>query len=188
MTRQQLLDKRDFFNLVHGITLRAIETFADNELDFRPRLGIRTPRELIFHIYGQEQALAEAARDGSFTMELANRSNPEDPSRTAAVSALATVADVVGYARACHDAAERIFRAMSEDDVVRPVNSPFGSYPAWQYLVFATTSIGIIAGSCTRICDCSGRSHRCSMTTRSPSDENLRRGSHVRARPKPPTL
>ena len=70
-------------------------------------------------------------------MELANRSNPEDPSRTAAVVALATVADAVGYARACHDDAERIFRAMSEGDVVRPVNSPFGSYPAWQYLVFA---------------------------------------------------
>ena len=45
----------------------------------------------------------------------------------AAVSALATVADAVGDARACHDAAERIFRAMSEDDVARVVNSPFGN-------------------------------------------------------------
>ena len=26
---------------------------------------------------------------------------------------------------------------MSEDEVVRPVNSPFGIYPAWRYLVFA---------------------------------------------------
>jgi hypothetical protein len=65
MTRQQVLDKRDSFNLVHGITLRAIETFADNELDFRPKPEMRTPRELIFHIYGQEQALAEGARDSS---------------------------------------------------------------------------------------------------------------------------
>ena len=137
MTRQQLLDKWDVFNLVHGVTLRAIQTLADHELDFRPRPEMRTPRELVFHIYGQEQALAEGARDGSFTMELANRSNPEDPSRKAAVSALATVADAVGYARACHDAAERIFRAMSEDDVVRPVNLPFGTYPAWICLVFA---------------------------------------------------
>jgi uncharacterized damage-inducible protein DinB len=137
MTRQQLLDKRDFFNLVQGITLRAIETFADHELGFRPKPGMRTPRELIFHIYSQEQALAEGARDGSFTLAQANRSNPEDPSSAAAVSALATVADAVGYARACHEAAERIFRSMSEADVVRAVNSPFGTYPAWQYLVFA---------------------------------------------------
>jgi uncharacterized damage-inducible protein DinB len=137
MTRRQLLDKQGYFNLVHGVTLRAIETFADSELDFRPTPAMRTPRELVFHIYGQEQALAEAARDGAFTTELANRSNPEDPSTTAGVSALVTVADAVAHARACHDAAERIFRAMSDDDVVRPVDSPFGTYPAWQYLVFA---------------------------------------------------
>jgi hypothetical protein len=103
MTRQQLLDKQDYFNLVHGITLRAIETFADDDLDFRPEPGMRTPRELIFHVYGQS---AEAARDGSFTTELANRANPEDASTTAAVRALATVADLVAYARACHAAAE----------------------------------------------------------------------------------
>src|SRR5262245_6710374 len=59
------------------------------------------------------------------------------PSRAAAVSALATVADAAGYACPCHDAAERIFRAMSGDEVVRPVDSPLGTYPAWQYLVFA---------------------------------------------------
>ena len=137
MTRQQFLDKWDYFNLVHGVTLRAIETLADNELDFRPKPGMRTPRELVFHIYAQERALAEGVRDGSITMELANRSNPEDPSCTAAVSALATVADAAGYARACHDAAERIFRAVSEDDVARSVESPFGTYPAWRFLVFA---------------------------------------------------
>jgi uncharacterized damage-inducible protein DinB len=137
MNRQQLLEKQDFFNLVHGVTVRAIETFADDELDFRPKPGMRTPRELVFHIYEQERALAEGARDGELSMELANRSNPEDPSRTAAVSALATVADAAGFARACHDAAERIFRAMPEEDIARPVNSPFGTYPAWRYLVFA---------------------------------------------------
>lgn len=137
MTRQQLLDKRDVFNMVHGVTIRAIEALADHELDFRPKPGMRTPRELVFHIYAQEQALAEGARDGSITMELANRSNPEDPANASAVSALATVADAVGYARACHDAAEGIFRAMSEDDVARRVASPFGTYPVWQYLAFA---------------------------------------------------
>jgi uncharacterized damage-inducible protein DinB len=137
MTRQQLLEKLDSFSRVHGITLRAIHTFADNELDFRPKPGMRTPRQLVFHIYGQEEALAEGARDALFTIELANRSNPEDPSRAAAVSALATVADALRYARACHEVAERIFRGMSEVDVVRPVSSPFGTYQAWQYLVFA---------------------------------------------------
>lgn len=55
-----------------------------------------------------------------------------------AVKALATITDVVEYARECHDAAERIFRSMSEDDAVRLVESPFGAYPVWQYHVFAS--------------------------------------------------
>jgi uncharacterized damage-inducible protein DinB len=137
MTRQQLLDKRKSFDLAHGVTLRAIERLADEDLAFRPQPGMRTPREIVFHVYAQEQALAEAIRDGSFTMELANRSNPEDPATASAVGALATVADVVGFARASHDAAGRIFAALSDADVARAIPSPFGTYPAWQYLTFA---------------------------------------------------
>jgi hypothetical protein len=67
---------------VHGITVRAIGAFTDAELDFRPQPAMRTPRELIFHLYAQEKLL-------------------------------------------------------SEDDVNRGVESPLGTYPAWQYFNFA---------------------------------------------------
>jgi len=89
MNREQLLARRDYFNMVHGVTIRAIATLTDHELDFRPMARSRTPRELIFHIYAQERLLAEAARDGRFTMEAALGSNPEDPSNASAVAALA---------------------------------------------------------------------------------------------------
>jgi uncharacterized damage-inducible protein DinB len=138
MNRSELLAKRDYFNLVHGVTIRAIRTLADHELDFRPRAGMRTPRELIFHIYAQEQIVAEAAQQGQFTPEIANRSNPEDPSCAAAVAALATVDDAVAFAEACHGAAEKIFRSMSEETVARTVESPFGQYPSWRYFFFAS--------------------------------------------------
>lgn len=137
MTRQQPLARRDAFNLEHGITVRAIAVFGDQDLDFRPRPGMRTPRELVFHIYAQEKALAEAAVQGRFTPEHANRSNPEDPSTAADLAKLGTVADAVAYANACHQAAENIFRAMSEEDVARRIESPFGTYPAWRFFVFA---------------------------------------------------
>jgi uncharacterized damage-inducible protein DinB len=137
MNKQELLDRRAYFNLVHGVTLRAIAAFADDELDFRPRPGMRSPRELIFHIYTQEQVTAEAAASGRFTLEAANRSNPEDPSTAAALAALGTVKETLAYAEACHAAAETIFGSMSEEDVARQVESPFGGYPAWQYCLFA---------------------------------------------------
>ena len=70
-------------------------------------------------------------------MEAASRSNPEDEAGASALNALGTVRDARAYAKACHQAAEKIFRTMSEDDINRPVESPFGTYPAWQYFHFA---------------------------------------------------
>jgi uncharacterized damage-inducible protein DinB len=137
MTREQLLARRDYFNMVHGVTVRAISVLADKDLDFRPIARARTPRELIFHIYEQERLIAEAARAGRFTAAAANGSNPEDPVNASAVAALATVKDAVDFANRCHDAAETIFRSMSDADVARPVESPMGTYPAWQYFLFA---------------------------------------------------
>jgi uncharacterized damage-inducible protein DinB len=137
MTRELLLARRDYFNMVHGVTVRAIATLSDHDLDFRPSPRLRTSRELIFHIYAQEKLLAEAARDGRFTMEAANGSNPEDPSNASAVAALATVKDAVTFATSCHDAAETIFRSMSDEDVARPVESFMGTYPASQFFLFA---------------------------------------------------
>src|ERR1700730_554226 len=103
MTKQDLLARSDYFNMVHGVTVRAIGAFTDEELDFRPRPAMRTPRELIFHIYAQEKLLAEAAQQGSFTMEAASRSNPEEASASA-LNALGTVRDARAYADACHQA------------------------------------------------------------------------------------
>jgi uncharacterized damage-inducible protein DinB len=136
MNKQQLLAHCDYFNLVNGVTMRAIGAFIDSELDFRPQPGMRTPRELIFHIYSQEKLLAEGARQGRFTMEMANGSNPEDQANAGALETLVTVTDTLAYANACHRAADEIFRTMSEDQVARQVESPFGMYPAWRYFAF----------------------------------------------------
>src|SRR5258708_30832451 len=137
MNKQQLLARREYFDMVHGVTIRAIGAFNDAELDFRPQPPMRTPRALIFHIYSQEKVLAEAAQRGQFTMEAASLSNPEDPAAAPALKALVTVADLQAYADACHQASGRIFETMSEDEIARSVESPIGNYPAWAYFNFA---------------------------------------------------
>jgi uncharacterized damage-inducible protein DinB len=137
MNKQEFLARRNYFNMVHSVTVRAISTFSDEELEYRPQQNMRTPRELVFHIYSQERLLAEAAQHGRFTMEAANRSNPEDKAGAAELKALVTVSDARSYAEACHQAADAIFREMSEDELARPVESPMGTYPAWQYFTFA---------------------------------------------------
>ena len=136
MNKSEFLAKLEYFSMVHRVTLRAITTLGDKDLEFRPQPSMRTPKELIFHIYTQEKILAEAAQQGQFTANAANRSNPEDPAVAVELAALSSVSDVQAYAEACHHVAENIFRAMSEEQLNGPVESPFGTYPAWRYFDF----------------------------------------------------
>ena len=137
MDKQTFSAQCDYFNMVHGVTLRAIEALSDAGLDFRPAPVMRTARDLVFHVYSQEKLLAEAARQGKFATEAASRSSPEDAGNAGALRALVTVRDLARFAEACHRDALNIFSAMSEDELNGPVESPFGTYPAWRYFGFA---------------------------------------------------
>lgn len=137
MTPEQVTARCDYFQAVHGITRRAIAALGDDGLAFRPKPGMRSARELIFHVYTQEKLLAEAARGGRMTMETAEASNPESAAGAAECARLTTVDAVQAYADACHAALDTTFRALSGEDLQRPVESPFGSYPAWRFLAFA---------------------------------------------------
>jgi uncharacterized damage-inducible protein DinB len=136
MTKADLAAKLEYLNLVHGVTLKAIAALDDRDLDFRPQPAMRSPKELIFHIYAQEKLLAEAAREGRFTPEAASGSSPEDQAATADLGTLTSVSDLQRYAMSCHQAAQGILGAMSDEDLARPVESPFGTYPAWRYFDF----------------------------------------------------
>jgi uncharacterized damage-inducible protein DinB len=136
MTSEQLAARLDYFRLVHGVTRRAIRTFGDDDLTFRPASGMRSPRELVFHIYEQERRLAEAARDAHLTMEAADASNPEGGG-AAQCAQLTTIDAAAAFADACHATLDTTFRQLSSEDLARPVESPFGPYPAWRYLAFA---------------------------------------------------
>jgi uncharacterized damage-inducible protein DinB len=137
VTKDVVVARLDYFKLVHGVTVRAIAAFADEDLAFRPKPGMRSPRELIYHVYRQEKSLAESARDGRMTPDAAALSNPEEGAGASACRALTTVAEAVAFAQACHQAADAAFRAIPADEFARPIESPFGTYPAWQYFTFA---------------------------------------------------
>jgi uncharacterized damage-inducible protein DinB len=136
MTKSDILAKLEYFNLVHGVTLRAISALSDQELDYRPKPNMRTPREIVFHIYTQE-LLVEAVRSGQFNAETASRSNPEDPSVASEVKALSGVNALRAYAEKCHRYAENIIKSMSEEELNRPVESPYGTFPVWRFFEFA---------------------------------------------------
>ena len=138
MDKKTLLAVRDYFNAVHKITVRAIGTLEDGDLDFRPKPGMRSPRELVFHMYAQERILARAAKQGSFTMEAAALSSPENEAVWPELGAIHTVRELAAFAEDRHQEAESIVNGMTEEEVARTVESPFGAFPAWRYFAFAS--------------------------------------------------
>jgi len=137
MNKQRLLGSREYFDMVHDVTLRAIGTFTDQDLDYRPRPETRTVRDLILHIYGMEKSLAEGARDGRLTEEALGASVPEQEGAASTLASMTSIAAAQKFSADCHKAANDALAAMSDEDLERVVESPFGSFPAWQYFQFA---------------------------------------------------
>src|SRR5215470_527757 len=101
MNKQALLGQREYFKMVHGVTLRLIGTFSDKDLDYCPKPGTRSVRDLILHIYGNEKAFGEGIKQGKLANEVMNRALPETEEGKAVGATLKTVADCQKYAREC---------------------------------------------------------------------------------------
>jgi uncharacterized damage-inducible protein DinB len=137
MNKQTLLGKREYFNMVHGVTLRLIGTFSDKDLDFSPKPGTRSVRDLILHIYAGEKGTAEGIKQGKFSQEIMNMSAPETEEGKAVAATLKTVADCQKFARECHQAAEDALAPLTDEDLARQIEAPYGVFPVWQYFSFA---------------------------------------------------
>jgi len=137
MNKQARLGQREYFKMVHGVTLRLIGTFSDKDLDYRPTPETRSVRDLILHIYAGEKPLGEAIKQGKFTSELMNLALPESEEGKALAATLKTVADCQKFARECHRAADDALAPLTDEDLARPLEAPYGEFPVWRYFGFA---------------------------------------------------
>lgn len=55
MNKEAFLAQRQYFDMVHRVTVRAIGVLADEDLEFRPKKGMRTAKEILFHMYTVEK-------------------------------------------------------------------------------------------------------------------------------------
>jgi len=136
MNKQALLGQREYFKMVHGVTLRLIGTFSDKDLDYRPQPGMRSVRDLILHIYEGEKGLGEGISQGKFTKELMDKGVPETEASKAIAATLKTIADCQNYARVCHQAGDDTLKSLTDEDLARQLEAPYGTFPVWQYFAF----------------------------------------------------
>ena len=137
MNKQVLLGQREYFKMAHGVTLRLIGCFTDADLDFSPKAGMRSVRDLFAHIYGMEKVWAEDVRRSKITQESENRAIPESAEGKAEAAKLKTVADVQAFAHASHQALDETLKTITDEELAGNVETPFGTFPLWQMLVFA---------------------------------------------------
>src|SRR5262249_47496985 len=98
--------------------------------------GTRSVRDLILHIYGGEKGSSEGIKQGKLTMEIINKSTPEAEEGKAVAASLKTVADCQKYARECHQAGEETLASLTDEDLARPLEAPYGTFPVWQHFAF----------------------------------------------------
>ena len=113
MNKEALLRQRDYFKMVHGVTLRLIGSFSDQDLDYRPQPGMRSVRDLILHVYEMQKALGEGIKQGKLTAEIENKAIPETEEGKAVAATLKTITDCQKFARECYQAGNETLTALT---------------------------------------------------------------------------
>ena len=137
MNKQALTAQREYFKMVNGVTLKLIASFTDADLNFRPKDGMRTVRDLISHMYGFEKALAEGVRAGKLSQEAEDKAIPESAGGKAAAAQLTSVAQCTQFAKDAHRCADELAAGLTDEDLAKSVEAPFGKFSAAQMLGFA---------------------------------------------------
>jgi uncharacterized damage-inducible protein DinB len=137
VNKQSLLNQREYFKLVHSVTVRSIVPLTNEELDFRPRPEMRSIKEMFYHIYAMERAWAQHLHKDKVTQEEENICIPETSEAKAVLATLQTVQDLQAYANESHQMMDETVRQLSDEDLAKFIESPFGSFPKWQMVAFA---------------------------------------------------
>jgi uncharacterized damage-inducible protein DinB len=137
MNKEALLGQREYFKMVHGVTLRLIGSFSDADLDYRPQPGMRSVRDLAMHVYGMEKIWPENIHKGQLTAAEENKCIPETEEGKAVAATLKTVSDLQAFARSAHEAMDQALQKTSDEALAKQVETPFGSFPLWQMFMFA---------------------------------------------------
>ncbi|NOT34668.1 MAG: hypothetical protein HOP12_10935 [Candidatus Eisenbacteria bacterium] len=117
MNRETFLTLWDNLRQRHGITLRLIDALPADRIDSNPIPNMRTPKQLLFHLYGQ---LVREVAKGVVSGEVLD--TPDE-----AISALKTKDDLVRFVNQCWVDADRAAQSVTDAQLGRMMKTPWGS-------------------------------------------------------------
>lgn len=126
MDKQALLQMWDHVRQVNGVGLRLFESLPEDKLDTTVIPGMRTPKQLAVHMYGQ--ILREVA-EGTVTGTITNECEKNEKQIAAD---LKTKADMLRYCHECWNAADKAVRSLPDDRIMGMTATPWGmSFPGF---------------------------------------------------------
>ncbi|MBI4364566.1 MAG: DinB family protein [Candidatus Latescibacteria bacterium] len=122
MDKAQVGGQWDHFRTIHGITMRAIQAIPKDKVDAKPVKDMRTPKELVAHMYSSMRSITEGTAKGEIQWSEENDK--------AEAAKLKTHDDLVRYASEAWKAADKAVRSLSDAQIAATVKTPWGeSFP-----------------------------------------------------------
>jgi len=114
--KKSTLDRMwDMMRMRHGVGLRCVEALPADQLDARPVKDMRTPKELVVHMY----LFVRAAPESILTGTLAYDDQKE-------LAAIRTKQDLVKFAEQCWQAADAAVGKLTDTHLASTVKTPWG--------------------------------------------------------------
>ena len=127
MNKQAHLGSWEMMRLRHGITLRVIDQLNDEQLKSHPIAGMRTPIELLVHMYHGTQQMASTVLAGAM---------PESTEK-ADVATITNKAQLLAYVNAAWKKANDAAQALTDAQLNALIQTPWGEpFPGFAIVGF----------------------------------------------------
>ena len=123
MNKATLAPIWDMIRLRHGIGLRCVQALPADQLDSHPIRGMRTPKELVVHMYSFIRAAAESVITGSLAWD-----------EKAELAKVKTRDELAAYAQTCWKAADASYAKITDAQLSAKVKAPWGEMPGFVML------------------------------------------------------
>ncbi len=124
MNKAQLGGLWDHFRMINGITLRGIKEIPSDKIDSRPVRDMRTPKELIVHMYDTMREVVQGVAGGEI------QAYDEEEKETAAK--IRTHDDLIRHASDTWKSADRTVQSLTDQQIAGIVKTPWGeSFPGF---------------------------------------------------------
>ena len=131
MTKQQLTHMWDMMRQRHGIGMRCIEAIPADQLDSHPIPNMRTPKELVVHLYDVViKAMVEGVLRGQIVAD--------ESAETKIAAGIKNRDQLLQFARTCWNAADMSVNQITDQQLMANVSTPW-DFSAPGYIMFGTT-------------------------------------------------